>query len=296
MAFDGDCTQVLSSAELDGFLGEGWLTREERDAEYDTDRRHPAFALAPLETIGGVECDWFAAEEKGGLQGLSIMIAPADSVPESFTEAFSEARCEGNYDGSSCYLVRTEGDAWLMATVGNLIDEPPVAMLEDMLDAAAAHLPQPLDAQAVSRDGWWTLPTCEDFGEQMRLEELIGRDYVTGFWEGSESPEMIMLREGGVAVLCEWSTTDPSTSYDGGHHVPAVHIANGGQWLWDDLGSLPGAEEIAVPGAEGAVLVPTPDGRLQYLFATDGVNLIETNGSDTEFLVMLAERALAALG
>jgi hypothetical protein len=296
VAFDGDCAQLLSERDLDGFLGEGWKTRTDIEEEWDIDPTHPERVFDPLRTVGGVECWWYPAEEEDGLQQIAVMVAPADSVPASFTEKFSEARCEGNYDGSACYLVRTEGDAWLMATVGNLIDEPPVSLLEGMLDVAATGLKQPLDAEAVSRDGWWTIPTCEDFGAAMRLEEMIGENYNTGFWEGSESPELIMLREGGVAVRCEWSTSSDALAPDGGYYVPSVHVANGAHWQWSELATLDDAEELSVAGAQDAVVITDPDRDSFFtLFATDGVNVIKTQGADLEFLVELAERALAAL-
>ncbi|CAN7149361.1 hypothetical protein LJR045_000061 [Microbacterium sp. LjRoot45] len=297
VAFDGDCSQLLSDSDLDGFLGDGWLTQEESDERWDIDRRHPAFIFNPLGTIGGLECWWYPAEAEDGLQQLSVTVAPAAEVPASFTNAFSEPRCEGNYDGSSCYLARTMGDAWLMATVGNLIEEPPVDLLEGMLDAAGARLSQPLDAVAVSHDGWWTLPTCEDFGVEMGLGEQLGDGYVTGFWEGTESPEQIMLREGGIALSCEWSTGDVSTTPDGEFRTPSLDIANGAHWQWADLAALDGAEEVAVEGAESAVLVPDPERpSVQRLFATDGTNVIQANVADADFLVLIAERAFAALG
>ena len=297
LPFGGDCAQLLSADELDEFLGDGWATREEMYEEWDIDPLSPGVAFVPLETIGAMECRWYPAEQKDGLQQIAVMVAPADSVPDSFTQKFSEPRCEGNYDGSSCYLVRTEGDAWLMATVGNLIEEPPVALLEGILDAAAGHLAQPLDAESVSRDGWWTLPSCEDLGAAMQLEELIGPNYNTGFWEGTESPELIMLREGGVSVLCEWSTGSGETAPDGEYYVTSVHIANGADWQWDDIATVNDAQEVTVAGAERAVLVDESEGNpgRENLFASDGVNVIEVDGGDDDFKIELAERALAAL-
>ncbi len=296
LPLDGECADMLTSAQLDDLLGEGWATEEEKFAEWGTVRS--GAALDAFATIGGLECRWFADDDAPrGIQSLTLSVAPVDSIPAAFTTDYSAARCDPSYDASLCRLVRVDGDAWLMARVGEFVSEPPVELLESALDAVSSGLPEPLGAEAVTPDGWWPISSCEDLGEKMRLEDLIGEEYNTGFWEGSEQPEMAALRLAGAAIECEWSTGDGRLAPDGEFYVPGLHVANGSHWQWSDIVALDGSEQISVAGAEGAVLFSKEAGAsADLLFATDGVNVIGVNGGGREFLTSFAERALAAWG
>lgn len=294
LPYGGDCTQVLTSAQLDDLLGEGWLTYEEQRELAGVSG--PAPAVTPLNTIGGLECSWFGdASSEREIQSMGVTVAPADSIPAAFTEDYSQARCDPSYDTTSCRLVRTEGDVWLMARAGHLLTEPPVEFLEDVLDAASSGLPQPLGAEAVTNEGWGTVSTCEDLGDKMRLEELIGEDYYTGFWEGSEQPEMAVLRLAGASIVCQWSTGEGRVAPDGEYYLPSIVVSNGGHWEWDEITAFTG-DDVAVEGAESArFFAEAARYQIDELFATDGVNVIDVTGGGQEFLTELAERALAAL-
>ncbi len=294
LPYGGDCTQVLTSGQLDDFLGEGWLTSEEqRDLAGVSG---PAPAVTPLNTIGGLECSWFGdASSEKEIQSMGVTVAPADSIPAAFTEDYAQARCDPSYGTTSCRLVRTEGDVWLMARAGHLLTEPPVDFLERVLDAASSGLPQPLGAQAVTNEGWGTISTCDDLSGKVRLEELIGDDYDAGSLEDNEQPEMAVLRLAGASIICQWETGEGRVSPDGEHYVPRIVVSNGGHWEWGEIAAFEG-EDVSVEGAESArFFAEAARYPVDELFATDGVNVVGVTGGGQEFLTELAERALAAL-
>ena len=291
--FGGDCERVLTAADLDGFFGEQWATEETKTEEWGIGEY---LDVAPIETVGGLQCRWFVDDAAGdSVTGVSVTIAPEESLPIAYTGEFREAECGAESDAKLCRMARIEGDLWVLAQVSDLMTQPAPDLLPDLLDAVSAHLPTP--AQSVSDAGWWSLPSCEDFGAAMALQELIGEGYNTGLWEGEESFQMAALREAGVSVLCEWSTGDGRLAPDGGYHVPSITIVNGGHWRWQEFADFDGAESVTVEGADDALVVPGNDGAtVGQVLVTDGVNVVEVSGGDREFLLDLAGRAIGALG
>jgi hypothetical protein len=253
--------------------------------------------LSSLGTLGGLECRWVAGE--GGpfpeVHDLRIVLLPAEQAPQTFAADFAVARCDSSYDARPCRLAGTEGDLWIMARAGYEFEAPPVAFLEQAIAAAAASAEAPLAARAADRrPEWWDLPDCEALGADMGLAELIGEDYRYGYWEGSLPPEEALLAEAGVQGTCPWFTGDTRPP-DGEFYIVDLTVAAGAAWQWEQMEDAEASVPVRVAGAESAIAVER-DGRANdVVYATDGVNVIAARGADSEFLLRLAERALAAL-
>jgi len=294
--FGGDCSRVLDDAQLDDLLGDGWKTAEEMFEEWGTVTTE-YIGLTPLRTIGGLACTWFVGEDVplGEVQHLEVTVAPAAEVPADFTARYAEPLCESSYDGAFCRQVRIVGDAWVMARAGISMEDTFDAFLARALDHAETSLSGGIDAVPVDRNSsWWQVSECDSLGKAMRMHEVLGENYITGFWEGSEQPEQILLREGGVGIMCQWITGNDELSPDGQHHIITLLTSQGGEWEWEAIAAHDDVEEIAVVGAERAATYSPRE--LPFVFASDGVNVLLVDGGDSvEFVSDLAARALAAL-
>lgn len=302
LPFGGDCASVLRAPDLDELLGEGWLSYD----EFLAIEGYPDYPrMTPLGTLGGLECSWWvAAPDDADFGTLSILVAPAASIPGRFAEMYADARCDGHYNGTECRLSRTVGDAWILVRAGDTVQDLPTAVLTRALDAVAVQGAEAFDAvPATAQSTWWTIPDCVTLAEDMSLADVLGVGYGggDGFWEGSPSPERIMEQEAGVSLMCEWWTQTVANppSIDGESHMPMLTLSAGGAWQWNEIAAFEGVERVDVAGAEDAVLFISDDEFLgPLLYATDGVNVLEVGwGTDSvPVLTMIAEKALAALG
>lgn len=293
-AFGGDCDNVLAPEQVASILGDGALDKDTWLDEVSSPARG-AIQPVPLTTLGGIECEWVAAEGAAlpeGMSSISVLALPADAVVDV---DFSEPRCEPSYDALNCRMSRVEDGVWLMARAGWYVESAPVEQLDAALTAAAtnvASFPSPISA---ARDSaWWQLPTCDDIAAEIGLGELLGTAFDSGFYEGSPQPEHELLDDAGVSRLCPWFTDVESMAADDPFHILTLQIMPGGAVWWDDMVAHPSASPLEIDGAEAALTV---DGR--YVFATDGVNVVDLRESsseaDAELAAVIAERVMAAL-
>ncbi|RZI95387.1 MAG: hypothetical protein EOO67_02650 [Microbacterium sp.] len=291
VAFDGDCTRMLSDAQLDSLLGAGWMTYPDKLKEWDVS---PLADLGSVQTLGGVDCRWVAADDDvAGAPQLRLTLLPADEVPAAFERDFSEPRCDPAYDVTFCRLAETRGDAWVMASVGQTTEEVPVDLLQQAVADAASSYDGAAEA-ASWQETWWELPSCDSLADRMRLDEVIGRDFGSGYWEGQEQPEQTLLDQAGVQRTCPWFTGDTPPA-DGEFYIVDVEISSGGAWRWDAISGHEAAQPVEVVGAEEAVVFQTGT-RSTRVFATDGTNVLAAGGASSEVMADIASRALAALG
>ncbi len=291
VAFDGDCTRMLSDAQLDSLLGEGWASYSDKLKEWDVS---PVARLESVQTLGGIECRWVAADDgEGGAPQLRLTLLPAEEVPATFESDFSEPRCDPSYDVEFCRLAQTRGEPWVMASVGPTTDEVPVDLLQQAIADAASSFDGAAEA-ASRQDTWWELPSCDALAGRMRLDEVIGPDFGSGYWEGQEQPEQTLLDQTGVERTCPWFTGDTLPA-DGEFYIVDVVISSGGAWRWDAISGHGAAQPVEVVGAQDAVLFETGT-RSARVFATDGTNVLSAGGASSEAMVDIASRALAALG
>lgn len=290
--FGGDCTRVLTDAQLDELLGAGWVPFEEQLRAWA-----PQQVLVPivdtLGTLGGLECAWWS-EGEDELEKLDVMVLPAASVPEPFAADFSEARCDPAYDVTLCRLAATVDDVWIMATASRDFAEPPVQVLEATIDAVAATAGSSFDGVAAEATAdWWSVPECEALNEQIALEEAIGT-YRNGYWEGNVQPEEVLLRDASVQAICPSSTDGEAP--DGGHYIISPVVAPGGAWQWDALSATDGMEPVTIAGASEALQFTGTHSNA--LYATDGVNVVTMTldaEEPVEVAIEIVQRMLAAL-
>jgi|UPI00039CBDB8 hypothetical protein len=291
---DGECSSVLTDAQLDEMLGEGWMTYDEQLTTWDADRLLlPRVSSAG--TVGGWACDWVAdqAVGAGSPQSLGVLVLPAQAAPAA-ADDFVEARCDPAYDAVNCRLAKSDGGVWIMARAGYQYEEPPVEFLESVIDSVVESLDDASAWRGLDETAeWWGAPSCDALAEKMRLEEIIGEGFGAGYWEGSEQPEQAILAGAGVEFTCPWftgSTLPP----DGEHYIVSAVIMPGGAWKWSAIAAMKGAESISVPGATEALAFERGKDAT-HVYVTDGVNLLEIGGAPSDVLSSIAQRALTAL-
>ncbi|MGN8552565.1 UNVERIFIED_CONTAM: hypothetical protein OHV15_08275 [Microbacterium sp. SLM126] len=295
MPFDGDCTRVLTVAQLDGLLGEGWGSAADSRAEagYPLLRDLQEVSIG---TLGGIECVWFPAEPPAddGTLALEVVLLPAAQVPPAFAAAYSEVDCDYANDAFGCRLGKQVGDYWLMTRTILWSDEPPTELMVRAADAVAATVGDAFDGVAAERQpDWATVTDCETFSERMRLEEFLGTGYVSGRWEGSAPPEEGMLASAGVGWRCPWFSVDGSAP-NGAHYIMSADVAAGAWWAWEQMAAADAAVPVTVDGAVGAVTFDLGNDQAE-LVATDGVNVINVRNAPLADLIPLAERMLSTL-
>lgn len=293
--FGGDCASVLTTPQLDALVGAGAVPIEQKRLEWSA--KSAEYAEVPaVGTLGGVECEWYAAEEAeglpNGLDAIAVILMPAASVPPAFLSAYDAPLCEPNYDTVNCRMTRVDGEIWAMARAGWNLSEPPTELLSATIDAALGNARDAWHAQRADRAAtWWALEDCAALHESMSLEAAAG-PYVEGWWEGSERPEMALLRSAGVEQFCPWYTDQDATALDAPFYIGNTTISPGAAWYWSAIISTAGMEPISVEGAQDAVVATS----FAKVYATDGVNVISVSASeDAAVAADIAGRALAAL-
>ena len=301
VAFGGDCGHVLTDAQVEEILGAGALPFPEWMTLHDPDYRAPA--SGPLERAGGIDCRWMAADDAEGLpEGLTsvgILAMPTDAAGDAETAALADARCDPQYDSTSCRLGRTSGATWLMARAGAYLDTPPGELLSAALDAAESNLSAyPAPVAAAREDTWWDIRDCVELGKAIDLAEILGPDYHNGYWEGSPQHEDFLLEAAGVGQFCQWSSDSAAIPEGEEHYIVSLTLEPGGHWRWADLAAddrLP----ADVGGAQQAIRFTTEGGdRISSAttWATDGVNLLQVAIEGGHVDIRIAERVLAEMG
>ncbi len=252
--------------------------------------------LQGVGTLGGIECEWHAADGASGLPdgmtALAVIMMPASSVPTDFRFSYDTPLCEPSYDSVNCRMSRVDGEVWIMARAGWNLSEPPTDVLTAAIDAALATAQPSWEARrADSTPTWWTLGSCEALHERMELASAAG-PYIDGWWEGSEQPEMTLLTSAGVEQYCPWFTDGEAISSDDAFFIGNTTVAPGAAWDWPAIRVTEGVEPVSVDGAEDAVIAPT----FGIVYATDGVNVVSVSASeDAAVAADIAGRALSAL-
>ncbi|MCW3493953.1 hypothetical protein [Microbacterium sp. SSM24] len=287
--FGGDCTRLLTTAQLNELLGEGWT---ERGGPVLPDIQHTT-----LGTLGGMECEWFPEESSSSetlVLSLGVIVLPAAQVPADFAAAYAEVKCDPAYDVAGCRFSRQVGDYWLMTRVYFWSDDIPAELLVNAADGVAATVGDGFDGVAADRqETWMTLPDCETLSTSMRLEEFLGTGYGNGYWEGSAQPESIMLDATGVGLNCPWVSVDGSAP-GGKTFISGANVSACGSWAWESIAAMDGAVPVSVAGTVGAVTFDVGNDRV-WLFATDGVNVIHLHNAAANDLIPIAERLLETL-
>lgn len=296
VAFGGECTNMMSEAQIASILGPGTVSFADWAATHALEWR----TAGAERTAGGIECRWMAAEGASGLppgmQDIAVLALPVAAVADRFVDELTEARCDPQYDATNCRLGRVVGPIWLMARSGPGLEEPPHEELEAALDAVATNLPAFDEPVPMTRGtAWWPVGTCEELGEQMELSELLGPAYHTGRWEGSPQYEDWILEAAGVRQFCQWSS-DSSQIPDGhDHYIISATLEPGGVWQWEEIVPQDG-DTVSVEGARQAVRTVTGSAgwHNRTVWANDGINVVTVTAEGGDVDVDVAERVLGA--
>lgn len=300
VAFAGDCENVLSLGEAASVLSAlGPLTSE-------VDTFDDRFAQPrPLQTIGGLWCQWHASNEAGTGFAVRILTFPLAVVPVELVESTAAVGCHVG-DGLGCRVSTSSGDAWVLvqAVSESSIDiESIQQQLLMALDLAAERAPSFAAPVAVARsDAWWRVTDCAAVAEQLGVGELLG-EYQDGIpsdrtrhgWDQ-------ILEAAGVQLKCEWSTT-VNDGRGGRIGAVVVSIEPGSGWSprsleAEQVTSSPIlTEEASVVGATGATTWWTEARDMDGTIVDDGINVFEITlwGNPAMDSVPSAQRLLDAL-
>jgi len=268
LAFGGDCANVLGADGLTELLGEG-ASPIEMAGWPDT----------AVGTLGGIDCRWMADSARGtdGPGSLTLQVYPMGSVPVELRDEVASTRCDPSYDALICRQGRAAADVWLIASILGGMDGSPAAeeewFLDQVLDLAERRVGTfPAPQRLAAQDTWWKTNTdCEELGQRMGLEELMGQGYRTGWWEGNpeEQWEFRLAASQGVESLCQWFPDyGQAGAADQALGITTLRSFPGG--AWDDA-LFVGGEPIEVDGAERAVR------REHDIVASDGENVVSVS-------------------
>lgn len=297
VAFGGECDTMLSPSQRSSVLGADTVDADAQRAEYRKQFNTVAFpdkTPGPEGTAGGLSCGW--TEQGGNGRWWNVLALPAPLADPQTVAALAEPTCAWSYDTRVCRLGVTAGDLWFLATASPMgeSEAAPVDTLRALIAAAAANASSaPAAVPATVTAQRWPIVACAELGERMKLAEVLGEGYWSGYWEGSRQAEDDVFEYAGVQQFCQYGTRDGST--DGTYYIVSVTSQPGGAWMWSAQDDAVG-EATTVAGAQRALRILKSDpGRGDDVLATDGTNLIRVHVGAGQIAPDIAERAIAAL-
>lgn len=303
IAYGGGCDAMLTGDQVDTILGSGatdYAAWFQEHVEPIAPEAEPPMSPDAEGTAGGLSCTWVASPDADRAdRRLTILALPQSVAEPAAAAALAEPECDWMYDTRVCRLGAARDGLWVMADLSPMGEED--AAPTDTLDAAiAAALDNagqyPAAVPAPPTGQRWPIVACEQLGREMALEELLGADYWSGYWEGSRQREDDIYEHAGVQQFCQYGTGESAAGV--GHHIVSITSQPDGAWMWGRTGATSG-DVIAVEGARDAVQMVTPrDGGRAHdrVLATDGTNIIRVSVEGGELAAEVAARAIAALG
>lgn len=273
IAFDGDCSLMMSTEQWDLVMGNGSRTEDEMLTEWGLNPA-PFLDFSPESTLGGLTCDRFApvsgVPSAAEIQSLEVSVFPLSALSPALTELYQEAMCEGVYDGALCWKSAVDGEWWIVARAAGVTDSVPEQLLDSALSTVRQNLALSAPAHAGDRnEEWWSFDSCEGITQDMSLDDVLG-SYVIGYWEGTASTEDQFFDVAGVRHHC------PIVGENGESFVGGITLFPGAGWSWEQR--TRGAEVLNVEGDIEAVIVRATDPAQTWVYATDGTNVAEISG------------------
>lgn len=273
---DGDCSALLSDADVSALLG--------ADVSVQT-----GFIDAPssnaVQTVGGLTCTWAEPVPATGVS-LTAVVVGATAVPATMADDTTcyESSIGASTDmASACSFGVTAGPLWLTgvaataAGTGEDDTRAVVSALSDAFTALDAAEPAAPTAAAV-----WPVTGCSDLSEAagvpavLQSPDLVVSDADSG---GAERPAGITAAATAAGVIaCSWyQTGEVSAGQSSGFNLEALP---GGAWAQAQVQSLPGASVVDIPEVDLAVRVPMDEattGVTEVLNVFDGVNWLQVS-------------------
>ncbi|QRY42295.1 hypothetical protein JVX92_04665 [Microbacterium hominis] len=297
VAFGGECDTMLSPSQRSSVLGVDTVDADVQRAEYRKQYGTVAFpdkTPGPEGTAGGLSCGW--AEQGGNGRWWGILALPASLADPQTVAALAEPTCAWNYDTRVCRLGVTAGGLWFLVTASPMEESEaaPADTMRALIEAAADNAPSaPAAVPATVTAQRWPIVPCAELGERMKLAEVLGEGYWSGYWEGSRQAEDDVFEYAGVQQFCQYGTRDGSTG--GTYYIISVTSQPGGAWMWGTDDEAVG-ESVTVTGTQKALRILSGDpAQGDDILATDGTNLIRVNVGAGQIAPDITGRAIAAL-
>lgn len=272
IAFGGDCRAVIDDAAVSEIIGTPMVLSNGVSAQ---DAR----------VLGGVRCQWIAADE--GYQAVGVSVFPWDAVPETVrSQAGIVPDC--TIDGFSCQYVERFGDAAVMVWGSS---NAQLAALTGAVGERAARSPGTARSLPV---GAWVVPECADIRDAIDrargrgdIVDHRGDYYPRGYdWE--------VLRERGAAAYC---AVDNLSAPEGTTTVVDVMFGPGSSSDLDAI-SQRGGLRVEVSGADAAWYLPDYTSTASLLVVQSGPNTLTvgTQSMSEEEMRQVGAAVIAALG
>lgn len=272
IAFGGDCRAVIDDAAVSEIIGTPMVLSNGVSAQ-------------DAGVLGGVRCQWIAADE--GYQAVGVSVFPWDAVPETVrSQAGIVPDC--TIDGFSCQYVERFGDAAVMVWGSS---NAQLAALTGAVGERAARSPGTARSLPV---GAWVVPECADIRDAIDrargrgdIVDHRGDYYPRGYdWE--------VLRERGAAAYC---AVDNLSAPEGTTTVVDVMFGPGSSPDLDAI-SRYGGIRTDVAGADAAWYLPDFTSTASLLVVQSGRNTLTvgTQSMSEEEMRQVGAAVIAALG
>jgi hypothetical protein len=257
--FEGDCTRIASASEIGAIVGETVTPM----------LLSPRRAGRAVIALGGLECAWNGVDEIAA----SVTIIPTaaagahaiDKDPYCYEVTGVDVRDACSFDvGLGDYWF--SGIFWTRA--GAEVTAEGATSAFEALVAPRTDEPAPA-LSAIPNESWDRSLDCTAIDDTADLATVLGAPAL----EVSPGNGPAEVPDGTIAALglsgsrsCMW--IDPGGLFFEVEFLPV------GAWAVDAAATDGRGTDVAVEGAERAVVVPGSDGLPDELFATDGTNLI----------------------
>jgi len=179
VAFDGDCSQMLTDAEVSNLLGS--------EASMMANQRLSTDSVASLALLGAMSCSWISDSAD-----LTVIVAASTAVDPDLVASTSSVTCSS---GQGCTMGRIEGDIWVGAQDTTYAENVETGFTAEEVSAAAARFDRvialvsskphvaPVPTIGSVRPGSWVLSDCAAL--QGRLEAVTGVPLTTKPFNGN---------------------------------------------------------------------------------------------------------------
>lgn len=280
-AFDGDCTNAFSDAELAVVFGNPM-----------TDLR-VNWSIGQEEALGGMKCTWWADDSYLGV--VMVMTAlPAGVAPASVSDA---AQCLGEYRG--CEATRLTAQGWYSIDLfGSMTTDDP-AVVNDLVaraaergDAMAAPSIPPVTSATWARP----VPACSDLVSQLTAPDgfpinLIDRSF--------DDDSILTPLYDTLGEWCVFSTIAPDEQGTNIEAMISIAVVPGGAVAYAKGVADGNGTPLTIANGEAAELVMpfVAEGNMG-IFASDGTNTVAVStplGFSTADFAWVAEQLIDAL-
>jgi hypothetical protein len=271
--FDGDCSKILSDADVQALYPDYTLVDKIPDDAQGT-------IIAPalqgddfaVRSVGGVTCSW-AFKVKGGYTGgpyIAILPASAATPLDKPTEC-GTGYSEGAYGDQFCGIELEENGYRITGGVSASDGQDRRAMAATIAEKfrAAADAAPAATAPERPSDAWPFVIDCNALAGAIK-------DYGNAYIGGGDVGPMP-----GVRALVQNTTNNyyNGCSFDKG---PGVSIRGGGGWAYDELAAEPGVEATEVDGYDRALRISTDGSDQLALFRGSNWLIVPTNDGEAK--------------